>query len=161
MSYQKLLKAVTSKKSVEEVQRDHNIEVLKESIERHGLNSTFWCVFDAYLHVIGEKEWDQAIEMMPGSVQKVAEKHGFEANLDWDFWGQSTFFGLQFDAQRFSDTEQNIIDNWYENDYSTYCKAISLIEEGMWRITEEDIEYEDFCIAYQDMSTSHYKGEIL
>ena len=142
-----LLEMVTSTKKVEDVQKEHNIDVLKERIEEDGANSAFWNTFDSYARVINDPEWDQALEMMPDSVKEIANDNGFESNLDWEFWGSSDFFGLQFDTQNLSEEEQQAIDDWYEDDYDSYCKAISLIEKGMWRITTEDIEYQDFCIA--------------
>jgi hypothetical protein len=120
------------------------IEAIREDIEKNGIESAFWNTFDAYVRVICEYEWDEAVELMPEKVRGLAEEKGFDCTLDWDYWGTPSFFGLAFDKDGLTQDEIDVIESWYEEDDDAYTMALTLIEDGMWRIVQDDSDYENF-----------------
>jgi len=120
---------------------------LKKQIEETGQNDTFWSVFDSYVMVAGNDEWDRALELAPEAVQQIARKHGFDTNLDWDYFGNSTFFGLQFETSSISHQEQQALDHWWEEANDDYTTCLGMIEEAMWDYTKNYEDFEAFCEA--------------
>ena len=129
-----------------------NAQNIRETIETHGKDTAFWNVFDAYAMVIGTDEWDHAVALLPEPLQEIAEKDGFDANLDWDYWPKSSFFGLSLTQH--SRKEEELFSELYEDCAGAYRECLNMIEEKMMEIVRADKGYADFChalkLAYSD-----------
>jgi len=114
-------------------------EEIKAQIEREGQDSAFWSIFDPFMLVSGGHKWNKAVEKLPKGLQKIANKHGLDTNLDWDYWNSPSFFGLSFESE---DAGK------YFDDYSSeYLEFLNAIEAEMWKIVEKDEDFPHFCAA--------------
>jgi hypothetical protein len=116
---------------------ERNIQKLKELIEREGISSAFWSTFDAYAQVVGTEVWEDALSKLPVNIQDAVNKYGLDSNLDWDFWGEPSFFGL-----RYEDTAE--IDKFYETNSSAYTEFLNAVEVAMWEHVKNDPEFAEW-----------------
>jgi hypothetical protein len=114
-------------------EEERNIQKLKELIEREGISSAFWSTFDAYAQVVGTDAWEDALSKLPVNIQNAVTEYGLDSNLDWDFWGEPSFFGL-----RYEDTTE--IDKFYES----ATDFLNAIEMAMWEHVQNDPEFAEW-----------------
>ena len=126
---------------------ERRVEEIKRGIERNGKNYEFWCTFDAYHRVIGEAVWDKALEGYPQKAKDIINRVGLEASLDFDYWGNSSFFNSRYDREKMSPEEKEYMDNLYDNDHDLYINFLCIIDNAMWQIVEKDKDYGPFSEA--------------
>ena len=135
-------KSKTSKARIDDLLHeieDQQVKQLSLQIEKFGRENTFWNTFDPYFSVVWSDEWDAAIDRLPPKLQELANTSGLNTCLDWDLWGNPSFFGLTFESSKASE---------YFDDYEKeYIAFLNEIEYVMWKIVINNVDYQAFCQA--------------
>jgi hypothetical protein len=122
---------------------ENAVEKIRGRIEDIGLEGTFWNTFDAYARVIGTSAWNSALKSLPEGLMENVSEHELESNLDWDYWGSSSFFGLSFEAG-----DAGLYFDGHERECIDFLGAI---EDEMWGIVCKDENFEAFDEALRSL----------
>ena len=125
------------------------VDELQEKIRTHGKEIAFGMVFDSYNAVVHSDFYVLAKHTLPSEIERQVNLIGLSTSLDWQRWGEPSFFGVMYVETKRSEC-------FYVFDEERYLRFLIDVEDWMWQYTKQHPDFYPFSNALCEM-----KGEMI